>query len=85
MRVPGRVTISWADDNTLKIELDAGTQTRLLHFDTTAAPAGTPKTLQAIPWRVGKAHAVVVADSVAAVAVGTVEALQRQRLRGGEV
>jgi hypothetical protein len=46
MRVPGRVTISWADDNTLKIELDAGTQTRLLHFDTTAAPAGTPKTLQ---------------------------------------
>ena len=46
MRVPGRVTISWSDDNTLKMDFDAGTQTRLLHFDTTAAPAGTPKSLQ---------------------------------------
>src|ERR1700689_2815000 len=32
MRVPGRVHISWADENTLKLETDAGTQTRLLHF-----------------------------------------------------
>jgi hypothetical protein len=32
MRVPGRVHISWADENTLKIETDAGTQTRLFHF-----------------------------------------------------
>ena len=32
MRIPGRVHISWQDDNTLKIETDAGTQTRLLHF-----------------------------------------------------
>jgi hypothetical protein len=32
MRVPGRLHITWADDNTLKIETDAGTQTRLLHF-----------------------------------------------------
>jgi hypothetical protein len=32
MRVPGRVRITWADDRTLKIETDAGTQTRLLHF-----------------------------------------------------
>jgi hypothetical protein len=32
MRVPGRVRISWADDRNLKIETDAGTQTRLLHF-----------------------------------------------------
>jgi hypothetical protein len=33
MRVPGRVRISWQDDQTLKIETDAGMQTRLLHFD----------------------------------------------------
>jgi len=33
MRVPGRVHITWADDNTLKIETDAGTQTRLFHFN----------------------------------------------------
>jgi hypothetical protein len=33
MRVPGRLHITWDDDNTLKIETDAGTQTRLLHFN----------------------------------------------------
>jgi hypothetical protein len=32
MRVPTRVRISWLDDNTLKVETDAGMQTRLLHF-----------------------------------------------------
>ena len=32
MRIPGRLQISWQDPNTLKIEADAGTQTRLFHF-----------------------------------------------------
>jgi hypothetical protein len=32
MRVPGRLRISWQDDSTLKVETDAGMQTRLLHF-----------------------------------------------------
>jgi hypothetical protein len=32
MRVPGRLHITWQDESTLKIETDAGTQTRLLHF-----------------------------------------------------
>ena len=32
MRMPGRMRIAWQDDNTLKVEFDAGTQTRLLHF-----------------------------------------------------
>ena len=32
MRVPGRFHITWQDDNTLKLETDAGTQTRLFHF-----------------------------------------------------
>jgi hypothetical protein len=32
MRVPGRINITWRDDNTLKIDTDAGTQTRLFHF-----------------------------------------------------
>jgi hypothetical protein len=32
MRIPGRVHITWQDDNTLKVETDAGTQTRLFHF-----------------------------------------------------
>jgi hypothetical protein len=33
MRQPGRIRISWQDDETLKLEFDAGTQTRVLHFD----------------------------------------------------
>ncbi|PWU06986.1 MAG: hypothetical protein C5B51_10995 [Terriglobia bacterium] len=45
MRVPSRFHITWQDDNTLKIESDAGTQTRLLHFGAAKAPAGQP-TLQ---------------------------------------
>jgi hypothetical protein len=32
MRVPGRVRISWDADTTLKVETEAGTQTRLFHF-----------------------------------------------------
>ena len=40
MRMPGRLKISWQDDNTLKIETDAGSQTRLLHFDATTRPSG---------------------------------------------
>jgi hypothetical protein len=38
MRIPGRVRISWQDPNTLKLEFDAGTQTRLLRFNPTGAP-----------------------------------------------
>jgi hypothetical protein len=45
MRVPGRVHISWVDENTLKVETDAGTQTRLFHF-TGKAPQGGEKTWQ---------------------------------------
>src|SRR5262245_28403482 len=55
LRVPGRLNITWADDNTLKIEMDAGTQTRLFHFNSTV-PAGTPKSLQGYSvatWEVG--------------------------------
>ena len=32
MSVPGRIHITWQDDNTLKVDTDAGTQTRLLRF-----------------------------------------------------
>jgi hypothetical protein len=38
MRVPGRVHITWQDDNTMKVETDAGTQTRLFRFS--GSPAG---------------------------------------------
>jgi hypothetical protein len=39
MRLPGRVHITWQDDKTLKLETDAGQQTRLFHFD--AVQGGT--------------------------------------------
>ncbi len=42
MRVPGRFHITWSDDRTLKIETDAGTQTRLLRFGPATGPAGPP-------------------------------------------
>ena len=44
MRVPGRLHITWQDDNTLKIETEAGTQTRLLRFGPrdAGASSGTP-------------------------------------------
>jgi hypothetical protein len=45
MRQPGRLRISWQDDSTLKLEFDAGTQTRLLNFDRTKQP-GAEKTWQ---------------------------------------
>ena len=60
MRVPGRLHITWADDNTLQIDTDAGTQTRLLHFN--GKPSGEPslarlhrRQLGAAPARVGRA------------------------------
>ena len=40
MRMPLRLHIDWEDDNTLRIDTDAGEQTRLLHFSSDAAPAG---------------------------------------------
>jgi hypothetical protein len=39
MRQPGRIHITWQDDSTLKMEFDAGTQTRLLNFDKSRRPA----------------------------------------------
>src|SRR5688572_6957031 len=45
IRQPGRLHITWQDSNTLKVDFDAGTQTRLLHFDRTKQP-GAEKTWQ---------------------------------------
>src|SRR5262249_51805818 len=42
MRQPGRLHITWENDNTLKLETDAGTQTRLFRFGEAQAPAGEP-------------------------------------------
>ena len=39
MRMPTRLNITWQDDRTIKIETDAGQQTRLLRFDGGTPPA----------------------------------------------
>jgi hypothetical protein len=42
MSVPGRLHITWQDASTLRIETDAGMQTRLFHFSPGASTAGSP-------------------------------------------
>ena len=36
-RLPTRLQIAWQDDNTLKLDFDLGTQSRLVHFDKSKA------------------------------------------------
>ena len=43
MRLPTRLRISWVDDQTLKIETDAGMQTRLFHFGPFQSQGGAPQ------------------------------------------
>lgn len=50
MRLPGRLHISWQDDNTLKIETDAGTQVRLLRFAPGAERGGDWQGLSVASW-----------------------------------
>ncbi len=46
-RQPGRLHITWADDDTMKVEFDAGKQTRLFEFGTPPAANGA-KTWQGL-------------------------------------
>src|SRR5215471_5676754 len=39
-RQPGRLHITWENDNTLRVDTDAGQQTRLFHFGDFQPPAG---------------------------------------------
>jgi hypothetical protein len=42
MRLPTRLHITWQDGSTLKVDTDAGEQTRLLHFTASAPHDATP-------------------------------------------
>jgi hypothetical protein len=42
MRLPGRIHITWEDDNTLRMDLDTGTQTRRFLVGSAPPPAGEP-------------------------------------------
>ena len=48
MRLPLRMRISWQDDSTLKLETDAGTQTRLLRFNAPPPEPSTERTWQGV-------------------------------------
>lgn len=47
MRVPGRLHITWENETTMRIDTDAGTQTRLLHFAAAGGRGGAPLTAAA--------------------------------------
>jgi hypothetical protein len=50
MRMPGRLHISWQDDQTLKLETDAGTQTRLFYFGTPPSEGGDWQGVSQASW-----------------------------------
>ena len=77
MRLPGRLRVSWQDDTTMKIETDAGTQTRLLRFGA-GAPSGEPS------WQGWSAAEWVNAGRRGDVRVGTLKVVTTN-LRSGYV
>jgi hypothetical protein len=48
MSVPGRLHITWQDDMTLKVDTDAGMQTRTLRFSDVKAPTDGPRSWQGV-------------------------------------
>jgi hypothetical protein len=46
LRVPGRLHMTWQDDQTLRMDVDAGKQTRVFHFGNWKPPSGGPHTIQ---------------------------------------
>jgi len=46
MRVPTRLRIGWQDDDTLRIDTDAGSQSRLLHFGAPSQAGSVPRAPQ---------------------------------------
>ncbi len=48
MRVPGRLHVTWDSDTVLKIETDAGQQTRLLRFDPSTRSASSGSTVSPV-------------------------------------
>ena len=54
LRVPGRLHITWQDDQTLKLETDAGQQTRLFHFGAWKSPGRSADAAGRFGRRVGR-------------------------------
>jgi hypothetical protein len=43
LRMPGRLRITWENESTLRLDTDAGTQTRMFHFGGQAPQGGEPQ------------------------------------------
>ena len=43
MRIPARYHVTWENDNTMRMDTDAGMQTRLFHFDGSKWQGGAPQ------------------------------------------
>src|SRR5262249_33771038 len=50
LRLPTRVHITWQDDNTLKLEADAGTQTRIFAFGAPKSQGGDWQGVSTATW-----------------------------------
>jgi hypothetical protein len=50
MRMPTRLHITWQDDNTLKLEIDAGTQTRIFRFGPPQGAGGDWQGVSSASW-----------------------------------
>ena len=55
MRVPGRIRITWQDDQTLKLETDAGMQTRVFSFGAPQSQGGDWQGISKASWEVVQA------------------------------
>jgi hypothetical protein len=51
MRMPTRLRISWQDENTFKVETDAGTQTRIFHFPSTGSGQAAARPNEPASWQ----------------------------------
>jgi len=50
MRIPGRLHIIWQDDNTLKLDTDAGAQTRMFYFGAPRSQGGDWQGVSVAAW-----------------------------------
>ena len=80
MQRPGRLHITWENDNTLRIDADAGTQTRLLRFGPPPAERGEPawQGHSAAQWQVPRPPTIFLGFEGGVVGVD-----QRTPARGG--
>jgi hypothetical protein len=86
MQRPGRLRISWEDDNTLRVDADSGTQMRLLHFVATAqksAPSWQGDSVaQWVPPGQGRGRGLGMPGSSAQPGTGTLRVVTTNMLPG---